>query len=153
MDTFSNELTASVFFSGPDIEITGVVSPSIEWELLSSPSVEILTHEPVRTPNPSQLDSLTVLSVHKDTELEGWRLKSVLVVELRHTDGQYMATTWLEKTAEYGISATAPEAITDLIISLGEYLESLETREEDLGDSAKLELNFLRNLIENASAN
>ena len=51
-------------------------------------------------------------------------------------------------TSEYGISAVAPDAITDLIISLGEYRESLERREERLGDSALRELSALRRLIE-----
>ena len=39
------------------------------------------------------------------------------------------------------------EAIIDLVISLGEYHESLEEHEEDLGDSARRDLDCLRRLI------
>jgi hypothetical protein len=66
---------------------------------------------------------------------------------MRRVGREWVATTWLEGVLEYGNGATANDSLADLIVSIGEYRESLERREEDLGDSALRELSYLRRLI------
>ena len=152
MSTISSQLTASAFFSSPEIGLVALSSPPIRFDWLTNPEFKpLVLHKPVKTPNPRKADSLTVpayLVISNDSQIGDWRLKSVMVVQLRRTRKQWLATTWLEGVAEYGTAETDGEAITDLVVSLGEYRESLEKREKKLGDSARNELAYLRNLIE-----
>jgi len=89
----------------------------------------------------------------RDSEIGDWRLKSIILVQIRTTRKEWLATTWLEGIAEYGVGEGGSEAIIDLVVSLGEYRESLEKREVNLGDSARRELDYLRRLIERRSIN
>ena len=75
-------------------------------------------------------------------------MKSVILVQVSRTRRESVATTWLEGVAEYGTGAGDNEAISDLVVSLGEYRKALEKRERKLGDSARKELDCLRRLIE-----
>ena len=68
-------------------------------------------------------------------------------MQIRYTPKEYVAATWLEGIAEYGAAQGQTEAVADLVVSLGEYKESLEKRETKLGDSARRELDYLRRLI------
>lgn len=77
-----------------------------------------------------------------------WRLKSVILVRIRRTRKEFLATTWFEGIEEYGAGEGETEAIKDLVVSLGEYREALERRAATLGDSARRELHYLCKLIE-----
>lgn len=92
-----------------------------------------------------------VLPIPRDTQVAGWRLKSLLLVQTKPARKGWVATGWLEGIAEYGTAENETDAITDLVVSLGEYKEALEKREEGLGDSARRELDYLRKLIERSS--
>ena len=148
MTTADNQLPASAFASSPELRALWSPSSLIRSHWVTSEEIGLTIHKPAKTPNPRKLDSLTVLSVPRDTRMGNWRLKSLLMVQLRRTRRQWVATAWLEGTAEYGTAETVGEAIMDLVDSLGEYLESLEKRADTLGDSAQRELAYLRNLIE-----
>jgi len=124
------------------------MSSPIQWESESSAEIRLVVHKPVKTPNLHKLSSVTTLSIPRDSEIAGWHLKSLLLVQISHTQKGSVATTWLEGIAEYGAAKNESGAIIDLVVSLGEYLEALERREKDLGDSARNELNYLRRLIE-----
>jgi len=69
-------------------------------------------------------------------------------VEGKVEDAAEYVENKVEGVAEYGTAKSESEAIADLVVSLGEYLEVLERREKNLGDSARNELNCLRRLIE-----
>ena len=147
MSTVTNLLKASAFVSNPMIRVVPLLSSPIQWESESSAEIRLVVHKPVKTPNLRKPSSMTVLSIPRDSEIAGWHLKSLLLVQISHTQKGSVATTWLEGIAEYGAAKNGSEAITDLVVSLGEYLEALERREKDLGDSACNELNCLRRLI------
>ncbi len=100
INTISNELLPSAF----------VLSPPVEVSLL----------KPAFTPRLIKLSSLTVLLIPKKTEIEGWRLKSCLLVQIQSRRNESLAMTWLEGVAEYGIAKKGDEAIVDLVVSLGE---------------------------------
>ena len=118
------------------------------WSSQTSLGIMLTVHKPVKTPGYRKMNSLTVLSIPRDSTVAGWHLKSLLVVQISHKRKELVATTWLEGVAEYGTAKNENEAIADLIVSLGEYLEVLEGRENNLGDSARNELDCLRRLIE-----
>lgn len=134
MTTISNELAASAFRSSP-----------------GSSQIKFAPIEPGKTPKPRRSETLTVLSILKGSDIGGWRLKSVLLVQIRRTRKQSLATSWLEGVTEYGVGKTDSEAITDLVMSVGEYRESLEKQENKLGDTAQKELSYLRRLVERSS--
>ena len=79
-------------------------------------------------------------------------MESVMLVQISHARRESVATIWLEGIAEYGTGAGDSEAISDLVVSLGEYRKSLEKRERKLGDSARKELDCLVRLIEHSPA-
>ncbi len=138
-DPSSNGLPASVFFITPEVQ--SVLTWTDYSRLTSVP-------KPARTPNPRNPETLMVLTMPADSRIAGWRLKSIVIIQLSHARKQSVAITWLEGLVEYGTGVSNSDAISDLIVSLGEYLESLEQREAELGDSALRELTLLRNLIE-----
>ena len=146
--TVSNQLQPSAFFSARSLTVTRVASPTISLPYLTSERISFTEHRPLKTPNPRKIDSLTVLAIPGGSQVGDWRLKSTVLVQLRHGRRQWVATTWLERMAEYGAGDTEADAIADLVTSLGEYRESLESREKKLGKSAKGELRHLQRLIE-----
>ena len=149
MDTSTNTLDASAFVSNPRVFIEVWPSPLIEVHSQTGPTVQFSVHRPVKTPHFPKAESTTVFIITKDSKIRGWHLKSVLLAQIQPTSRRgWVATTWLEGVAEYGVAKSASEAVEDLVISIGEYLESLENRVENLGDSAKRELDYLRKLIE-----
>ena len=77
----------------------------------------------------------------------GYRLVSILPVQLQISTGGVLATTYLE-TEEYGWGSTESEAIKDLMSSLVEYMKSLESRQERLSEKALFDLNKLHQLIQ-----
>ncbi|MBI4312768.1 MAG: hypothetical protein HY681_13455 [Chloroflexi bacterium] len=82
-------------------------------------------------------------------QVDRWRLTGGgLATEVHETSDTVTAITWLEGVEEYGIGPQKDKAIRDLIISLGEYRESLEEREEQLGPTALSHLALLRRLIQ-----
>lgn len=156
--TVSNELNPSAFVSSPDIKIAlrrgpfiKVVSrpsPYVQVACSTSREVKLPVFKAAKTPSPPKPDSLTVLAVLAGSSVAGWDLKSLLLVQLRRTRRLAVATTWLEGLAEYGTGKSDAEAVADLVVSLGEYRESLERRRRKLGASARGELALLRNLIQ-----
>lgn len=147
MSTISNEHIALPLVSSPVIRLVPSSSPAIRLVPSTSPEIRLTVHKPSGTPTPRKLGSLTVLSIPRDSKIGGWTLKTVMLVQIRQTRRESLATTWLEGVAEYGTGKQNEEAITDLVVSVGEYWESLEKREKELGDSARKELDFLRRLI------
>jgi len=146
--TFTNDLQPSVFISSKEVRVPLWTSVPLQLRISSNPLVTFMTRKPVRTPNPRRLDTLTVLSIPGGTVIDNYCLKSVLLVQLRRVLKESLAVTWLEGVAEYGTGKEDESALMDLVISLGEYREALEKREQDLGDSAKRDLDKLRRLIE-----
>jgi len=136
--TFTNELHASAFVS----------SESIFVEVSSGPTIELPHQKPVGTPNPHTQESTTVLAI-PSREIGEWRLKTTLLVQLVPSSShEWLAMTWLEGVPEYGTGEGDVEAIEDLVASIGEYRESLERREDKLGESAKRELGYVKRLVE-----
>lgn len=153
MGTITNELNASVFVSSPMIRLVPLSSSPIQWESQRSEEIRLVVHKPVKTPNLRKPSSVTVMSIPRDSEIGGWRLKSMMLVEISRARRESVATTWLEGVAEYGTGVGNDEAISDLVVSLGEYRKALEKRERKLGDSARRELDCLRRLIERFPTN
>ena len=152
MSTGTNKLKASAFVSNPMIRVVPLSSSPIQWEMEDSAEIRLVVHKPVKTPSLRKPSSVTVLSVPRDSEIGSWRLKSVMLVQVSRARRESVATIWLEGVAEYGTGAGDNEAISDLVVSLGEYRKSLEKRERKLGDSARKELDCLRRLIEHSPA-
>ena len=152
MSTVTNKLKASAFVSNPMIRVVPLPSSPIQWESVSSAEIRLVVRKPVKTPGLIKPSSVTVLSIPRDSEIGGWRLKSVMLVQISRARRELVATIWLEGFAEYGTGVGDNEAISDLVVSLGEYRKSLEKRERKLGDSARKELDCLRRLIERSPA-
>lgn len=93
---------------------------------------------------------MTVLALPKNITVGVWHLNSIIIVQLRSIPKGWLATIWLDDIAEYGTGVTEADALSDLVDSLGEYLESLEKRKHKLGDSAREELAKLRSIIDHA---
>lgn len=148
MTTVSNQLQPSAFFSAHSLAVTPTVSPTISPFCQTNEEVRFVVQKPLKTPNPSKIESLMVLAVPRGSEIGDWRLESVVLVQLRRGRRQWVATTWLEGMAEYGAGDTVADATADLVTSLGEYRVSLEKRENRLEASAQVELAHLRRLIE-----
>lgn len=152
MSTASNKLIGRSFaYTTHSIPQTLLPSPVIPWFFETNQQIRITVHKAVKTPNIKKPRSVTVLLIPRDTQIAGWLLKSLLIVQLTPTRKGSVATTWLEGIAEYGAAENETDAITDVVTSLGEYKEALEEREENLGDSARRELDLLRKLIERSS--
>ena len=148
MSVFSTELPSSFVRYSPQLSIRPSRIPHIEAFHVFSRYVTWTSGEPFSISAIEETSSLTVFSVPKDTRIGGWLIKSVLLIRIFNRAGESVATTWLEGLTEYGSGAEGIDAIEDLIVSLGEYRESLENRKADLGESALRELDGLRKLIE-----
>ena len=112
----------------------------------TSPKIKIRAYKAAKTPNVPRS-----LPIPRNTQIADWRLKSLLLVQTKPTRKGSVATAWLEGINEYGTADNETDAITDLVVSLGEYKETLEEREDNLGDSALRELYYLRKLIERST--
>ena len=93
-------------------------------------------------------EALTLITVLRDSIIGDWRLVDSLVGQVQRGPNKVLATTWLEGLVEYGEGRTDAEAIEDLVVSLGEYRESLEQREARLEESAAIDLKCLRRIVE-----
>lgn len=161
--TNCNEIPSSAFVSNYEIRVATMPSSPIRLKSETSSEIVFKVHNPSNTiisgqPNTVKLthgrfNTLTVFTLPRDSEIGDWRLKSIILAQIRHTRKEWLATTWLEGIAEYGVGEDTSEAIIDLVVSLGEYQESLEKQEAKLGDSAQRELDHLRRLIERRSIN
>ncbi|MDP2920639.1 MAG: hypothetical protein Q8O43_10545 [Dehalococcoidia bacterium] len=148
MDTVGNKLEASAFVSSLRISIMPQSGPIIRTQYVSSPGIMFQVLGTMGTPELENQESLMVFPIPTDSKIAGWRFKSIMLVQILRTSQESVATTWLEGIAEYGVASQDDKAIEDLVISLGEYRESLENRKKELGDSAKNELEYLRKLME-----
>lgn len=78
-----------------------------------------------------------------------WRLKTLLLVEVRSTQREVLALTRLAgDVEEYGLGSSELEAIDDLLTSLSDYRRSLESVEDQLAPSAQVDLRALEELME-----
>lgn len=75
-----------------------------------------------------------------------WELKSHLLVIIHTSRDEVLASTYLA-VQEYGVGLSLEAAIHDLLTSLSDYYQSLESREERLGPPGKEDLERLRALI------
>ena len=75
-----------------------------------------------------------------------WCLATILVVEIRTSLREVLATTWLT-VQEFGVGESFEEAVDDLLTSLSDYLQFLQAREERLGPGEQKDLDILRHLI------
>lgn len=148
MTTFSNELPASFVVYNPKIPVNISSSPVIDIHTITSPQIKWQVLKSTGIPYLKKVNSLTVLTISKGTSIAEWEFKSILLVRIQDNSDESIATSWLEGVLEYGTGKGHQEAIEDLVVSLGEYLESLEKQYAILGDSARRELDTLRKLIE-----
>ena len=75
-----------------------------------------------------------------------WELTADLLIETAALKGEATAVTHLT-VQEYGTGASLMDAVDDLLTSLRDYRQSLEAREDRLGESAKEDLHALRTLL------
>ena len=75
-----------------------------------------------------------------------WELSIDLLVEVNTSRENVVAVTYLT-VQEYGIGDTLESAIGDLLTSLSDYYQSLESREANLAPSAIEDLRTLRYMI------
>ena len=75
-----------------------------------------------------------------------WELAYDLPVEVNTSPEEVVIVTSLD-LQEYGIGDSLEIAIEDLLTSLSDYFQSLESREEKLGSSATEDLRTLRRLL------
>lgn len=148
--TISNELPASAFFSSPDIHVEASPTPICQIYWRTSVEVKRVVYKSAGTPKLGRIESVTVLALPKDITVGAWHLNSIIIVQLRSIPKGWLATIWLEDIAEYGTGVTEADAVSDLVDSLGEYLESLAKRKHKLADSAREELAKLSSIIDRA---
>jgi len=145
--TMSNNLGASSFISSPVMSRNDIKSKELLFKLQPSKKVRFNYKSTSKTPMFKEQESVTILALPRGV-IVGWELKSILLVRIQNRAGESLAMTWLESgIAEYGVGKSDPEAIEDLIVSLGEYRESLENKKTVLGKSASIELENLSRLI------
>lgn len=152
MNTISNALPSLPFIFDSGIRFMPSSSIPVKITSETSPEIKITFYKIGTTRIQRRQSSLTVLAIPKDTEISGWRLKSVMLVQVSCTRKESVATIWLENVVEYGVGKEDNEAIIDLIVSIGEYKQSLEKLEKKLGDSSRKDLENLCKLIEPASS-
>lgn len=146
--TLSNELAPSAFYTYQEVKVTHSYSQDIKgWFFRNSENVRLEVTPSAGTPATADASALTVLSIPKDTDISGIRLRSILLVQLRRTQEGILAETWLEGIYEYGAGQDDTQAITDLVVSLDEYFHVLNRKKRQLGDSARKELDALRKLV------
>lgn len=146
--TLSNELAASAFYTHQEVRVIHFSSQDMrQWFFRNSENVRLEVPPSAGTPATADASALTVLSIPKETDISGIRLRSILLVQLRRTQEGILAETWLEGIYEYGAGQDDTEAITDLVVSLDEYLRVLNRKRKQLGDSARKELDALRKLV------
>ena len=80
-----------------------------------------------------------------------WELAADLHIEVNTSPEEIVAVACLA-LREYGIGDSLESAITDLLTSLSDYYQSLESREANLAPSAIEDLHTLRHLIRVSSA-
>lgn len=95
--------------------------------------------------------TLAAITYPGNIKIGEWMLLSTLVIQLRRTRREAIATIWLEGIHEYGVGKNDNEAIEDLIESLGEHRESLERREDALAEISVKQLVCLRQLIKRSA--
>ena len=77
---------------------------------------------------------------------DGWELVAALHLEVNTSDEEVVAVTCLN-LQEYGMGDSLESAIVDLLTSLSDYYQSLESREANLASSAVKDLDILRHLL------
>ena len=75
-----------------------------------------------------------------------WELKGDLLVEVLTSQREVVASTYLS-VREYGVGPSLEAAIEDLLTSLSDYYESLESRSDRVGPPGAEDLALLRPLI------
>ena len=75
-----------------------------------------------------------------------WELATDLTVIVRTSQREVLVSTH-KSVQEYGVGASLDDAILDLLTSLSDYCESLESREKTLGKEGLEDLRLLRALI------
>lgn len=159
MLTFTNEISASAFFQRAGFPAAGSVAGSelsfpdfstqeADVQSDTTPTVEIRGHSTHFEITDVRETTLAVFSIPADADIAGWHLKSLILAYLQGHKGEWVAATWLEGIAEYGVGADDRDAIEDLVMSLGEYRECLEARKGRLGGTAQQELSTLQRVIE-----
>ena len=81
-----------------------------------------------------------------------WELADDLNIEVDTTPEDAVTVTCLN-LQEYGIGDSLESAITDLLTSLSDYYQSLESREANLAPSARKDLEILRRLVHATTGN
>jgi hypothetical protein len=95
--------------------------------------------------NPTFSEGLYLLPEQQAWD-NAWELKSHLMVVIHTSRDEVLASTYLT-VQEYGVGPSLEAAIQDLLTSLSDYYQSLESREERLGPPGKEDLERLRALI------
>ena len=89
-------------------------------------------------------ESYSILAGHSWDDC--WELVSDLHVEIKASDEEEVIAICLN-LQEYGIGDSLESAIADLLTSLSDYLQSLESREASLSPSAAKDLQILKSLL------
>ena len=110
--------THELIIGAPSLHVVGHVS-------------QYFTNEDVG--NPVSSEGLYVVPGQYSWD-DAWELRRDLLVEIRTTRDDVLATTYLS-VQEYGAGPSLPVAIQDLLTSLSDYYQSLESRKETLGRS------------------
>lgn len=114
---------------------------------IGSSAISIAPFKPSAETDAGQSESLEMRLLYTGHPVGAYKLKADLLVEIRRTWEQCIASTWLEGVIEYGAGNSDTEAIVDLVSSLGDYRISLMRRKDSLGESAKRDLELLQQLI------
>lgn len=113
------------------------------------PRSETVEHkvETLPTPEPSSVE-VGIDVIPRGTLVAGgpWKITLDVVVELRREGADVVAI--YHEVDEYGTGKTHEEAMTDLLLSLVDYRESLEKREKRLPTEEQTNLARLRRLLE-----
>ena len=80
-----------------------------------------------------------------------WELASDLHIEVDTTPEDEAVVITCLNLREYGMGDSLESAITDLLTSLSDYYQSLESREAKLAPSASKDLQILRGLVRSAA--
>lgn len=125
-----------------------VENASLNLLPITNPVVSIFPHSSDTTEAISlEIESLSLIVLPRGWEFKaGRRLNSILLVQVRASRNGVLAITYLE-AEEYGWGMSEHEAVMDLMSSLVEYMESLESRQDRLAEPALADLRKLQQLF------
>ena len=149
--SYDLEVKAEPHWSVAPIHLTPVSQTLPDIVLSVSPTIRLEGLQTAKTPFYRGLKSLSLILLPQGFIMDGWQLKSLLLIQVISDRQKTLVSSWLAGVVEYGTGPSEDVAVNDLINSIGEYRQVLKKRKDSLTRSARKELAYLNKLIKRAT--